>query len=353
MATNKTLERTPRTVNISTVAALTDDLVVATDTPIMNAGTAVPPTVVTAPTTQAGVNLASDAGLSPTPAALSVPATPTISQIQARVMIGDMQAAWAKYYALCPADTGSFIEPTEDAIEARITTLMVTGVKMMAAAMTIKGEVDNERDAFNAGASAGNAIAREWLVNARSEVMGFVATLDTLIVGTGGKVKTVRAATLTSEPKIGRSSTKWTEWAPALNTYAKKIGLDAVYFVDQTIGGYKGTFHVLKLHTDGRWEKCDFNADSHVPTPTGQFVSSWKYFGTNGVDWTLDSAQNKIAHSLSKDEMYGILLIKNGKIVDMPQLSHALHTDKGVRVVGSVKHYAMPTVFWAAAGLTM
>lgn len=352
-----TKPRAPRIVAIEEAATESSAPVIVPTT----VSDAVPSAIAPLPESPAAAILADEVQNS---APIVVPAPvqkPTAAQLAANEMHTDMRVAFSLCYGRRPnAVNGVWVEPDKAMLKSMRTEYAAANEldltdedDLIAAALAVKENIDTQRAAFAAAAADQGAVDREWLIASQKRISELLSAVNFMLSAAGGKVskKALDApSTSVKQDRKPRTTLNWQEIAPKLHDAAQRLMLDGVYFVDQTAGGYKGAFHVLKLHRDGRFEKCRYNADSHVPTPTGEFVSTWKYFDVDGVDIT-SSEQKKPAHALSKDEMYGILLIRNGKIVDLPGLSHALYDAAGQRKLGTVRHYALPTVFWAEAGL--
>lgn len=361
--TDKATRRTPRTAPV----VIVDKSETATPPAAPNAapeGTSVPTLVVVPPTTDAGVNLAEAVGLAPDVKALEVPATPTDAQVQARIMRGDMQAAWAKFFAKCPVNIGAFVEPDPAAIKAmRIAYMTEKGMDLtdidahVDAGMTIKDQIDAARKAHEASAASGNGVKLEWLHASRVEILDVLANVDTMISAAGGKVqhKTTSTSSTGGTRKAKSTPSAWKERAPKLIAYAESLGLVGVYLVDITVGGYKGKPHPVRLHADGTWTKATYNFDTHQVTDTGIQVPTWKYFDKDGNDRTDETPKDMVPqHSLAKGEMFGVLMLKkDGTILDIDGLTADRRDENNKRKAGSRKDYALVPAFFTAAGVEL
>jgi hypothetical protein len=361
MAETKTPARKPRTaapVVIADASTLMADLIEATNETVTVEGTAVPAAVIQKPTTDAGVNLADKLGLAPTPAELPVPVALTVAQIASKAMRVEIDKAWSMFYGKRAQGAAAFVEPTEDKIEELVGAYMTEhGVKMMKAAFAVKDQIDLDRAAHAAAAADQGKIDLEWLRAGQHEIKELLLNVEQMIVSAGGKASSTtskpRAASSDSPSTTRGPSVSWSAMAPKLLDYAESIGLVGFYFVDVTVGGYKGAYHAVRLHRDGTWTKANYNPETNQIEDTGVQVPTWKYFDKNGDDRTDATPKDMVPqHALSKNEMFGVLMLKkDGTILDLDGVTADRRDDKGARIVGTRKDYAFNDSFFAAAGV--
>jgi hypothetical protein len=298
---------------------------------------------------------------------VTIPATPTDAQVAARMFKGDVDLLIVACYNKRPIATGAaFVEPDKEAKKVlrkayaaeHNLDLDPEGDDYETIVLGVANQIKAQRDAFNAAAADQGKVDRAWLTAIHAELKGLTANVAQMIESAGGKVTTprssvARADSATTGGTERKSKTDWSVIAPKLIDYAESIGLAGVYLVDITVGGYKGTQRPLRLHRDGRFEKCTYVDSESLPIGTGEFVSTWKYFDVEGNDLVPGSDQKRCAHTLTKDEMYAVLAVSaDNKLVDT-DLRHARYDSVGKMIAGSRKNYIMPTVFWSDAGVPM
>lgn len=235
---------------------------------------------------------------------VAVPATPTAAQLAASATQAKVATLWTEYLVAIPGNSGEFAEPTDDQIDAMIDAYMEAnpGTRASKAAFAVKDQVDADRAAHAAAAASGNSVKLEYYRAMKAELGAMAAAVDVLIAAAGGKVasaprKASKADAVVTDGKA--ASTTWAEKAAKMYAWADAHALTDIVFMDQTVGGYEGSMHCVKLHRDGKLEKVTVDGEYAI-TPTGEFVTTPIYF----------TAKDGSRPKYSPDQMFGILLGK-------------------------------------------
>ena len=259
-------------------------------------------------------------------APVAVPAKISQSALSATAYSLHLQAAFNEYWAVHPV-TATWIEPTVEVRKARIKKLIlergIDPTEDFDSVAAIKAEVDAaisvERSA--SGIDRQKSVDLDWLYASQKSLLSEVERIKAMIVERAGTPKVGRPKSASStdstpaarKPREGKSPIT-PDIAVKMITWARHNGMKDLFLIDDTRGGYQGSYHALRLLNDGTFEKCTYDGKA-APVPTGETTSKAIYF--NNTDGTRPQ--------YSIYQMYRVRMISDaGQLVNVPGVNETI-----------------------------